>query len=207
MDPIRIQQSIEAHIEAHSRFETRRDYVSMSQLGNCATQVALDYLNGYTVDAHTHRMCYAGYQQEELIRVLLMDVGVIAPAYWVGTGPGVEFTAPFDERLKGHPDGISVDGEIVEIKSVSKNQFKKVEEKERALWKHFVQCQMYMHYSQYKRALVIYRCRDDYQHKVIAMDYNRKMAQQFEQRAKLILKAIDGGYLPDCECGKHRDTT
>lgn len=185
---------ITEYIVGHSGFETRRDYLSLSHLSECPRKIVREFRDGFTVEAHTHHMAYAGYEHERNLLAMLRDMEMLEQV-------NVEVVAPFDARLRGHMDG-TLDGNVLELKSVSQRQFDKVANKgTKVLWKHFVQVQMYMHYSGLRRALVIYRNRETYEHMVIAVTYLEGQALKFEEKAREILRAIDEDRLPECECG------
>lgn len=193
--PKHILNSIIEYIEKYSGFETRRDYVSISHLSECPRKIVREFLDGFSVEEHTHRMAFAGYESERNVKAMLRELGYLERE-------DVEVVAPFDERLRGHLDGIWEEN-VIELKSVSHIQFEKVRKKtDRVLWKHYVQVQMYMHYSGLRNALVFYRDRESYEHMVIAVPYNEVKALEFERKAKNILLAIDDNRLPECECGR-----
>lgn len=192
--PQYVLKKINDHIVEHSGFETHREYLSVSHISECPRKVAREFRDGFSVESHTHHMCYAGYEHEQNMLKMLGDLEMLEQT-------GVEVVSPFDERLRGHMDAVW-DGNVIEIKSVSRNVFDKVAKKtDKALWKHFVQVQLYMRYSGLRRALIIYRCRETYQHMVIAVPYIEHQAVKFEEKAEFILRKLDAGELPDCECG------
>jgi len=183
------------YITENSGFELKRSYISISHLSECPRKIVREYLDGFTLEEHTHRMAYAGYESEDNMKNMLRLLGFLETE-------NVEVVAPFDERLRGHLDGVWEDS-VIEIKSVSRRQFDKIVQKtDRIPWKHYVQVQMYMRYSGLGRALVFYRNRETYEHMVIAIPFNGPQALKFEDKAKHILAAIDDGRLPECECGK-----
>lgn len=196
MNPPDIEKRIEEYIARHSGFETRRTYLSISHLSECPRKVIREYRNGYTVDEHTHRMAFAGYETERNLIELLKGCGLELDNF------GFEVGAMFDPRLRGHIDALADGDIIVELKSISRAQFEKLIEKDKALWKHFTQVQMYMRYAGKRRAIILYRCRDTYEHKAFEVPYIERIAHEVEERAKKILTHIDAGTLPTCECGK-----
>ena len=197
LTPQLIESKIDDFMTRHSGFELRRNYLSISHIAGCPRQAVREYKEGYEVQEYSHRMAFAGYEMEVGVRAILEAEEVADPS-----SRYMEVVAPFDERLKGHLDGLTVDGDIIEIKSVSRSQFKKIEEKGKVLWSHFVQTQLYMRYSGRKLAFVVYRCRDNYEYKVLELRYQEKMAAEFEDRARRILAAIDNDTILECECAR-----
>ena len=194
--PQEIENQINDFIAQHSRFEARRDYLSISHVGNCPRKVVEEFRNGFQVAEHTHRMAFAGYEMEDSIRRMLEALGLVAAG-----SEGLEVVSPWDKRLRGHLDGLTPDGDVLEFKSVSRGQFSKILEKGRPLWRHFVQVQLYMRYGELRNALVVYRCRENYEHRVLEVPYNERQAATFEVRAGRMLEAIDQGKTLECECG------
>lgn len=191
--PQLVEEQINEYIVAHSGFEKTRAYLSVSHLTECPRRVVREFREGFRIDEHTQRMCYAGYEQEDNLRELLIGLGLIDQV-------NVEVVAPFDERLKGHMDGVG-HNYVIELKSVSTIAWGKILKKGKPSYKHFAQVQMYMRYSGLHSALVIYRNRETYEHKVFEVGYNEALAAKMEGKARMILAAIDNRTLPECECG------
>ena len=194
MNENEITNKINDHIIKNSGWEPTRNYLSISHISGCPRRAVFEYKNGFKVEEGTHRMCYAGYEQEKSVKDILIQTGIIQRV-------NVEVVAPFDERLRGHLDGANVEA-VIEIKSVSSRKWEKLQREGRAFYEHFVQCQLYMRYGGWRKAFVVYRNRETYEHKTVEILYNASKAQEFELKAKIILDAIDGGELPDCTCGR-----
>lgn len=194
MNNIQIENTIHEFIVANSRFEPKRDYLSISHVTGCPRRAAWEYRYGFRIQRDTHRMCFAGYEHEKSILEILIRAGII-------TQVGIEVVAPFDDRLRGHVDGVS-GNHVIEIKSVSVKKWEKLLQSNRAFREHFIQCQLYMLYGGFRQAFIIYRNRDTYEHKVIGFPFDERVAREAEGKAKVILDAIDGGERPACECGK-----
>jgi hypothetical protein len=197
MNAQEIQNKIDAYIAANSGLEQHRNYLGISKIAGCPRAAVLEYRNGVELTEQAHRMCYAGYEQEKEIYSLAFKARVAN----LGTRD-VEVVSNFDNRLRGHIDSDTVDGELLEIKSVSLAKFEKVENTGRALFGHFIQVQLYMRYGPWKTCFIIYRCRETYEHIVIRVPYQEGQAAKFEKKAKDILRHIDAGTLPECECGR-----
>jgi len=190
-----IEKAINDYITANSGFDVHRKYLGMSKISGCPRRAYLEYEDGVTADLKTHRMSFAGYEHEDSILKILDHIHLIA-------GRNVEVVAPFDTRFRGHLDAKTVDGALIEVKSVSAHRYANGPSRNRALHEHFVQVQIYMRYSGCGGAFIIYRCRETYEHKVIYLQYMVDQAERFEAQAKAILKAIDEKTPPKCECGR-----
>lgn len=187
-----ILAQINQYMHVHSHFDRLRDYLGISQVAGCPRRAYSNYVEGYVADEAAYRMSFAGYEQEQSMRSMLGDQLVEINR---------ELVAPFDNRLRGHIDGSLRARVLVEFKSVSVRKFETVSKTGKALTDHFHQCQLYMRYGSYVNGLIIYRCRETYQHAVIEVHYYPSIAQHLEEKARMILDAIDQKIPPDCECG------
>lgn len=198
MNQALIQNAIDEYIVAHSGFEKSRNYLSISHVVGCPRQAVREYKHGFPVSHNTHRMAFAGYQHEASIREILVNRGLI-------TQINVEVVAPFDDRLRGHLDAVSGIN-VLEIKSLSSRRWEKLlQQSPKAFHEHYAQCQLYMLYGGFKFAFVIYRNRESYEHRVCSFPFKETAALDFEQKAKLILRAIDQGESLVCSCGYCKD--
>jgi hypothetical protein len=192
MNATTLENKINSYIAEHSNFDERRDYLGISHVSGCQRRAYTNYINGMSIDENTRRMSFAGYEQEQSIRTMLN--GVIHDN-------GKEVIAGFDKRLRGHVDGVTVDYDLIEIKSVTVKKFQKIIETGKALHEHFAQCQLYMRYGSIQKGFIIYRCRETYEHKVFQIPYLEQIAEKLEEKARRILTAIDSKTPPPCECG------
>jgi hypothetical protein len=189
-----LQDALAATIRFKSGLQQHRDYLGISKVAGCPRAGVREYFNGPSTDDGAHRMCFAGYEHEMSIIELLNHAGLIK----VMT---VEVVAPFDNRLRGHIDSLTIDDDLIEIKSVTLRKFADVTKTSKALQKHFIQVQLYMRYGGWTQAFVVYRCRETYDHKVVRVPYVPVQAERFEQKAMMMLRYIDRNELPTCECG------
>ncbi len=193
-----IQNKIMSYVHANSGFETKRTYVGMSHLGDCPADQFAAFRDGLTETDYNHRMAYLGYALEYIEKDILVKTGVLRSV-------GREVVAEFDNRIRGHIDGETVDGDLVEIKTVSAVKFEKVIESDKALRDHFYQVQAYMHFGGYRHAEIIYICREDFRHYVIHVPYVRSVGEQIEAKARRVLAAIDEDRQPPCECKRRAE--
>lgn len=198
MDTITFQNKLTEYITQHSGLELKRDYLGISKIADCPRRAALEYRNGITPTEESHRNSFMGYEQEARVLQIVGAVGMLRRV-------NVEVVAPFDNRLRGHLDGDVSDTDLIEIKSVSLSKFQKIRESKRALTRHYIQVQLYMQYGGYKRAWIIYRCRETYEHEVICVEHSHNSAMKYEGKARRILAAIDSDEIPACECGYCKD--
>lgn len=191
--PEQLENLIKESLALRSGFEKKRDYLSISHVSGCPRRAMREYLEGFEINEHTHEMCFAGYENERSVLDILHTVLIHNP---------VEVVAPFDSRLKGHLDAMTVEGDVVEVKSVNARKWEKIIKERRPLLEHFAQVQLYMRYAKRERTFIVYRNRETYEHKVLQVPYREERARHFEDKARKILAAIDSGVLPECTCGR-----
>jgi hypothetical protein len=191
-----IEEQIMHYIRIHSGFETHRNYLGMSHLGNCPRKLYKDFVLGKNADDRIHLGAFSGYSMERIEKELLIGAGIAREKTR-------ELVADFDPLLRGHIDAETIDGDLLEIKSVNTYKFEtRIQQKNLALPEHFEQVQVYMHFGGYSKALIVYICRETFQHKVFSIPYSPEVAGRLIRRAKLVLLAIHEKRVPVCECGK-----
>lgn len=189
-----LQQQINEYIAANSRFEPRRACLDMSKIGDCPRRVTRELLHRLIPTDEIHRMSYTGYDQEASILKMLVEARIALPYKR-------ELVSQFDERLRGHIDAVTVENDLLEIKSLSSLKFQRVDQTRRIHPRHYVQVQLYMRYGGYRQALVVCRNRDTYEHLLFRIAYDPAQAENYEQKAKRILAAWDEKLILPCECG------
>lgn len=191
------EHDLQAFLRTRSGLQQKRDYVGISVVIKCPAAAYDELTRGVEMTDQAHRMAYAGYlfEADTLERMKLMGIArrVSRPVI-----------SPFDDRLCGHVDGETSWGDLLEIKSVSRDKFEKILTSNRALYPHFAQVQLYMRYGKWKVAWIVYVCRDTFEHKVFDIPYRPEKADELELRAKSILKALDQHKRPACNCGHCR---
>jgi hypothetical protein len=197
-----LQGKIDKHLKEHSGLEPRRDYLGISAIGRCPRQVVREFLYGkgpkdLTLKAHLN--CYAGYLFERDVLRRLYEIGVANIPALEGQQQ-LEVVADFDARLRGHVDGETVDGDLLEIKSTTKEKFSRVKATHMALTEHFAQVQLYMKYGPWKKCWIVYVCRETLEHHVVKVTYLHTQAIKYEMKAARLLAFIDQEMLPACEC-------
>ena len=192
-----IQNTLTQQIAANSGLDQHREYLGISKISGCPRAAYNEYFDGVgEISEATHRFCFAGYEQERSVLSLLQKSGIGC----MDNGYGV--IAPFDDRLCGHIDGLTLDNDLLEIKSLTVDKFERIRKEMKASYKHFIQVQLYMRYGGWRQCFTVYRCRETYEHLVIPVMYNERQAEKAENKAKAILAAIDAKVPPACECGR-----
>lgn len=192
--PREVESTIDLHIRKHSGLNVTRNYLGISQVVKCSKLAYETFLNGSDPSDYHHRMCYVGYlfERDVLQRMREMRLAQLDRR---------EVVAEVDARLRGHIDGLTSWGDLLEIKSVSSSKFDLVCREGRALHEHNDQVQLYMRYGGWAYAWIVYVCRENFEHKVIRIRYDEARARGLEEKALKILAAIDARQQPTCECG------
>ena len=134
MEALDIQIAISQRIIIDSGLDQHRDYLGISKVADCPRKTTKEFLQGIDLSEPAYRMCYAGYHQERDVFKMLVQAGVAQ-----ANSRGMEVVAPFDAQLKGHIDGLTMDGHLLEIKSITLEKYRSTLEKRRVLFKHFCQ--------------------------------------------------------------------
>ena len=185
------QTRIMNYIRANSGFETHRTYIGMSHLSECLRKQYFDYRDGLTPTDQSYLGAFAGYTFERIEKDILGEIGIIQEVER-------EIVAPFDNLVRGHIDAETVDGDLCELKSVNARKFERVEAG--PLKEHIEQVQAYMHFGGYKQTLLVYVCRDTFDHKVFTINYRPDVGEQLEWNAKVLVDAIHNNTPPACTC-------
>lgn len=215
MNNFDINTGLSIVLRATSGLEGARNYLGMSAIGYCGRQAAREFLRGrgHQTD-RDHQNCKRGYLIEGEFKVMLAAAGVMnradnLPALADTNGQLLlgserELVADFDPRFRGHTDGETVEGELVEIKSMHTEKYASARAQERIHYTHYAQVQCYMRYGSYTRAFVVYVDSGTFDHWVYSIAVNTRKGDEIEQKAKRILAAIDAGdplQVP-CECSR-----
>lgn len=198
MNAVDVKHRITDEMLRHSRFEADRKYLGMSRISECPLKLYRECLNGRAHEAGepAARRAYRGLLFEGDVRQRMITAGVYKP------DSHREVIAPFDERFRGHTDGETLDGDLVEIKSCRDETYQQVRESRRPMPSHYDQVQLYMAYGGYKHAVLIYINTETFEHYILDCYPNRRTQEILIDKARLILQAIDTGEPPACTCGR-----
>lgn len=187
---------IKDYIRRHSGLDAHRHYLGMSSIADCPVQLYLRYKQGMVVDDAGHRNAYRGYLFEREVKKILVGIGFMKPH------SERELIAPFDARYKGHTDGESVEGNLSEIKSVSKEKFEIIKDSKKLFTKHYFQTQIYMKHGNYEASDVTIVVPETFEFMMLRVRPNYKVQNDLEEKAKSVLMHIDANRLPLCACGR-----
>lgn len=170
-----------------------RHYLGMSAISQCPRKLYREMVSGRDrPDRSSLILFHEGYVHERDIVDRLAKIGFPV------RNAQRELIAPWDERLRGHIDG-EVDGELLEVKSLNADRFEQVRERG-PFSAHADQAQLYMRYGGYPSAVLIYKSREMGALWIERVFYNEARAQVLEDRARMILLAVDRREPPVCTC-------
>jgi hypothetical protein len=213
MQPAMVNQLVAKAIRQTSGLEAQRAHLGMSQIARCSRQLYFDFVAGRThLSDRAHQTCKRGYLIEGEFKTMLAAMGILRVAHGFPVldsetdaemfGSEREIVAPFDSRFRGHTDGETVDGDLLEIKSMTQEKFELAVKLNRIEVAHYYQVQAYLRYGGYPYALVEYVSSGTFDHWAFRIALNPRVGDEIEAKAKRVLAAIDSRTPPRCECGK-----
>lgn len=190
-----IKQILQERVEASCRYETKRNYLSMSKIAECSRKLALEMINGTKPDYQTRGRCWLGYHFEDIIAQWLIEEKILLP-----TSRGKEISA-FEGKFKGHIDGHTEQMKLIEIKSLNEIKFQKLLSDIKVPTRNFLQTQTYMYNGGFKEAMIIYVCRETMEFAVRSFKRADIIGQRMNEKALKIIDALNAMEIPDCDCG------
>lgn len=191
-----LQAQVENWITNNSGLEKRRTYIGLSSVGDCSRRIVLAYYNGINTDYAQHRNAIRGYTMEAKAKQILIGAGILK------ANSERELQAVYSPLVKGHTEGETHAGELVEIKSMSKEKFDKVLAEGKLPYRNYRQVQAYMQHGGYKTALVFVICTETFECQLLRIQKNATAVAQIHEKLEKILLHIDNKTLPQCDCGR-----
>jgi hypothetical protein len=202
-----LKQQLVESFRTHSRHDRFRNYLGMSGIGGCPRQLYFQTIEPIEADDRLKWYGWTGYLHEAGLKDLLGAHEEAVATLLGGSSPvGRELIADFDERYRGHTDYELSDGTLVEIKSTRWDKWIEIKAIKGANPRHIAQVQAYMRHGDYPHAILIYVARDmphrDWEFPFWCVDVPRDewLMNELDEKAKMILAAIDSGRPPDCTC-------
>lgn len=171
--------ALEGYTALHSKFETSRDYVSISHCYDSPEKMIDTFFNGFEDSLEIRLRCYTGYKCEaDLLKRLGLVFGdrvKMCPAIY-----------EYDGLVKGHPDFI-FDGYPADCKSVPLDEhLPDGRLPNRVFW----QMQGYMLYMKKEKALVIYESKATGRIKDYWVHANRTIQSQIKDKFDYVVNEI-----------------
>ncbi|PKN91087.1 MAG: hypothetical protein CVU44_20950 [Chloroflexi bacterium HGW-Chloroflexi-6] len=198
MNAQNLQSALILQLRETSKLEKRRDYIGISNISKCPRQAYSDLVHGFNGTDFAHQMAYAGYLFEQDAIARLAAMGFVKQ----DGSLNAEVMCPANPAIRGHVDGETNLGDLLEIKSVSKRKFEILSYQNRPLHEHTDQVQLYMHYGYWKTCLIIYICRETFEHRVFDVRYDAAKAGELETKMLSLAEAVKLKSPPACTCGK-----
>lgn len=134
-----------------------RDYLGMSQIGNCPYQTYNDVVNPQPANHRLNWYNWSGYLHEDGIREALEFSGVsLLPK----DDPHHSLVAPFDGRYRGHVDFITDDWTVIDVKTVNTYKYKSMRAGGYIPMYNYAQIQAYLDHGGFEHGVLVYLCRD-----------------------------------------------
>jgi CRISPR-associated protein Cas4 len=121
---------------------------------------------------------------------------IISTLFSLGLVKATEIDIPNKEIVHGRADAIvNIDGEpyVVEIKSINSIAFGKLESPDPD---HYKQIQLYLHYFNIKKGIVIYENKNTQEIKEFAVDYDEKTVQEVLEKFHVLKAQIQSNIVP-----------
>lgn len=176
----RISELLEQYTAEHSNFETKRNYISLSQIHMSPEQLLHTFYNGFE-DGHEIRLrCYKGYQMERDLKARIIAV------FGEKINPTVEISL-HDGLVQGHPD-LEYDGYPADCKTVPLDEHLPKDGKlsRKIYW----QLQGYMHYKKVHQAVAIYESRETGIIRDIWITSNQSIQKEIQWKVDYVVQRI-----------------
>ncbi|MBX7047261.1 MAG: hypothetical protein K1X86_15635 [Ignavibacteria bacterium] len=191
-----LYHNIHQVIKTNSGFDSHRNYIGLSGIADCPVEITRRYFSGSTPTLNDHLNAYRGYFLEKEIKKILECAGIRKP------NSDRELTAPFDNRIKGHTDGETLDGKLLEIKTWRKDKFDRVKQEGKVPYKIFAQCNGYMGFGGYKETLLVIVSTETFEFHLHELKFSSREFTKQEEKLKQLLWYLDNETVPVCTCGK-----
>lgn len=169
--------------------ERESDHIYISDAGKCSRAVYFR-IKGFAkkaMDARILRLLdHGGYTHLRIMGVLF-SLGIVRAS---------EIEIPSKEIVSGRADAIvSLNNHlyVVEIKSINKVAFNKLEEPNPD---HLKQLQLYLHYFNLEEGIIIYECKDTQDIKEFTVSYNKEYVDKMLEDFKELRKKINSNIVP-----------
>ena len=193
LDARTLQQRLVRYTIENSGHESARDYLGMSQIYRDEDELVAMMSSGvqWRPEARDHLRLYCGYLFEDDIKERLVRAGLC-------TEKGAaerEVVATFDERFRGHLDGVIKDGSLLEIKSTFEDKLDRIRRDRRLPRAHYEQLQMYLFHGGFaergKTGFVVYVARDTGSLYVREVRPSDHVIEKLNDKAVRVLSRVD----------------
>ncbi len=200
MDTRLDKEKAEQWVSKNSGLDDHLAYLGMSTIGRCPRWLYDNFVSGRgPASVRAHLNCISGYMHEKKMLEILIGAGICSPVFGQTTR---EIVADFDTRFRGHVDGWTVDHNLIEIKSMGADDFRRFQRTRELDRNYLWQIQAYMRYGRSNQTLLVAVCRDPFMFWFDNIARDDLIGVGIEAKAKYMLAAIDHHDPPSCECGR-----
>lgn len=182
---------------------SRRDYISMSQIGECP-RVLYDQLVAPDKARPTgkERLFALDKELKAGVRERLHSAGLLS--IFSTREILAEFDGAPEPRLRGHLDGEFTDGVLLHVKPCLFDVLQGIRESDahRIPRRHYEQIQMYMRHADYERGRIVYVARENGDIWLSEIRADERAQDRLDEKALGILDAFDHQERPACACGR-----
>jgi hypothetical protein len=191
MRSVDLQSRLLAWSLANSGNDEHRNYIGLSGIADCERVIIERWRGGnHPEDAELLKFGL-GYDMEHILIGRLKALGLYR------AGPAISL---YGGMVQGHTDGLTPDGDLIEIKSVPGAQHLPVNGKlpRRVYW----QVQAYLYFGRLRYAHVIYLARDTGALAVYGLRLSPEVGHEIEAKVARLVEFARSGRTPACTCGR-----
>lgn len=201
MDARLAKQRMEEFVREYSGVEEQLPYLRMSKIGYCPRLLFNLFCNGKgPITDQAHLNCLSGHMIHDKMKWILVGAGVMEPRWLTEE---LTITSDFEDEFRGHPDGKTCDGDLIEIKSMDADEYRAFQNTGDIPHNFAWQIQAYMRYGSFAQTLFVAVCRDPFTYWTRSVRRDDLVGKRIEEKAKMVLAAIASGTPPPCTCGRH----
>lgn len=196
MHPVKIRGTLECDA-VFDEYE-ERSYLGISMIDRCPLMLGRWLVDGRDRPGMAgRRLFHEGYLHERDVIARFEAGGVLV------ANRQRLVTSPDDARFCGHIDG-EIDGELLEIKSVTTEKFEQISRSMQALEKHLGQVRLYMRFGDYQRGVIVYKDRQFGELFIVPVFPHAEQEERLMDKAFMILNSVDRDLVEKlpCECGR-----
>lgn len=189
---MQIENELTDYTIKNSRFEEKRNYISMSGAVYNVEKIVDNFIKGYQAGRKERLKCYKGYQMEA---DLLRRIKAVFGDRLDGRVTFKQEIAAFDGLVKGHPD-LVFHGIPVDVKSVLMDEWIpgiKTVMRPMLPRKVYWQMQAYMLYGKSKNGIVLYESRENGLLRCFEVSENVRVQGEIDAKFRDAVKTVNGG--------------
>ena len=191
-----LKEQIDAFYQNREKSRVReRTLFYVTDIANCPRAVFFDFKKypRKQQDPRILRVMHNGDFVHQRLGTVLKEQEVLKGVY----GEDIEVSLPYNDLVRGRVDAIiELHGEqwIIDFKSMNSFKFKSLQQPEP---EHIQQVQIYLHFMNLKKGLLIYECKNTQEIKEFAIDYNEELVNAALAKFYVLRSQIEQNIIPD----------